>query len=402
MAKLKIILIILDGLGDKPVSKLKNKTPLEAAKTPNLDWLAKNGVCGLMSPVHHTAIPTSEEGHLSLFGYDTAKYPVKRGLFTATGAGIKMRKGDVALRGNFATVGSKINVIDRRAGRIDKTDSLVKAVNGIVIDKVKFLVRYAGGYRVGIVLRGKNLSSQISDGDPHYGKLEKGLRKIVPLDKSSQAKFTAQVLNKFLDKSHLILEDHPLNKKRTKKGLLPANYFLVRGASSFTKLPSFKKKYNLKACCIAGKILYKQIGEFMGMKLIKVKGANGSPLTNLRGKISAAKKNLKKYNFIFLHIKATDSLAEDGDYLGKKKFIERIDKSLKPLLSLKNILIVVTADHSTCCNLKRHCKEPIPILIYGSGADKISQFSEKACKKGKLGRFSQLKLMPKILRLYKK
>ena len=140
MAKLKTILIILDGLGDRPA--LGGQTPLEVARTPNLDWLAEKGTCGLMTPVHHTAIPTSEEGHLSLFGYGFDKYPVKRGLFTATGAGIKMKKGDVALRGNFATVDDKLNVLDRRAGRIDKTDPLIKAINGIAIDGVKFLVKY--------------------------------------------------------------------------------------------------------------------------------------------------------------------------------------------------------------------------------------------------------------------
>ncbi len=394
MAKRKIALIIIDGLGDRPISGLKNKTPLEAAKTPNLDWLVKEGICGLMIPVHQTAIPTSEEGHLSLFGYDTKKYSVRRGLFTATGSGIKMEKGDVALRGNFATVDYKFKVIDRRAGRIDKTRPLIKALNGIIIDKVRCLVRYAGGYRIGIVLRGKGLSNKISDGDPHYGKLEIGLRKIVPLDKSASAKFTAQVLNKFLDKAHLILNEHPFNEGKA----LPANYILVRGASSLVRLPNFNKRYGLRACCIAGKALYMQIGGLLGMDLIKVKGADGSINTNLKGKISAVEKNLKKYDFVFLHIKATDSLAEDGDYLGKKKFIEKIDRSLKPLLGLRNTLIVVTADHSTCCSLKRHCKELIPLLIYGAGVDDVSQFSEKDCRKGKLGKMKQTDLMKNILK----
>jgi len=393
----KIVLIIIDGLGDRPLSGLKNRTPLEAARTPNLDWLAEKGICGLMIPVHQTAIPTSEEAHLSLFGYDTKKYLVRRGLFTALGSGIKMEKRDVALRGNFATVDYKFKVIDRRAGRIDNPKPLIKALNGLVIDQIKFLVRSAGGYRIGIVLRDKGLSSQISDGDPHYGKLETGLRKIVPLDKSASAKFTAQVLNKFLDKTHSILKEHPFNKGRA----LPANYLLVRGASSLVRLPGFNKRYGLRACCIAGKVLYRQIGGLLGMDLIKVAGADGSVNTNLKGKITAVGKSLKKYDFIFLHIKATDSLAEDGNYLGKKKFIEKIDKSLKPLLGLKNTLIVVTADHSTCCSLKRHCKEPIPLLIYGAGIDDISKFSEKDCRKGKLGKLKQTDLMKNVLKLTK-
>ncbi|HDJ30534.1 MAG TPA: 2,3-bisphosphoglycerate-independent phosphoglycerate mutase [bacterium] len=402
MAKPKIVLIIMDGLGDRPVKALGGKTPLEAASTPNLDLLAKEGMCGLMLPVYHTAIPTSEEGHLSLFGYSTEKYPIRRGYFTAMGSGIKIKKGDVCLRGNFGTVDEKMNVIDRRAGRIDRTQPLIEAINGMVIDGVKFLVKYAGGHRVGIVMRGKNLSPNISDGDPHYGKLQKGLRKIVPLDKTKKAKFTASVLNKFLEKSHLILKNHPFNKKRESKGLLSANYILVRGASSYIKLPSFKKRYGFSACCIAGKVLYQQIGKALGMKLIKVKGADGSPKTNLKGKFSALRRNIKKYDFVFLHIKATDSLAEDGDCLGKKKFIEKVDRYMRFLLDLNNTLIIVTADHSTCCQLRRHCSAPIPILIYGADKDKVSCFSEKACKNGKLGTFCQLKLMSKVVYFYKK
>lgn len=400
MAK-KIILIVIDGLGDSPVPELGNKTPLEAAETPNLDQLVKNGTCGLMTPVHHTAIPTSEEGHLSLFGYSMEEYPARRGFFTALGAGIKMKKGDIGLRGNFSTVDEKMNVIDRRAGRINETNELIKAIDGMVIDGIKFLVRYADGHRVAIVLRGKNLSSNISDGDPHYGKLGEGLREIEPLDETEEAKFTAGVLNKFLEQSHQILKEHSFNKERQEKGLLSANYILTRGVSSFVEMPSFKKRYGLKAACIAGRNLYKQIGESLGMKLIKVEGADGSVSTNLDGKVSAAKNHLKKYDFIFLHIKAADSLAEDGNCLGKKEFIEKIDKSLEPLLDLKDVLIAVTADHSTCCGLKRHCDELIPILVYGAGSDGLSKFSEKECRNGTLGQFSQLDLMKKILLLTK-
>jgi len=394
----KIIFIVLDGLGDKPVARLDNKTPLESAKTPNLDYLAKEGKCGLMIPVYHTAIPTSEEGHLSLFGYDTEKYPVKRGFFTATGAGISMKEGDVALRGNFSTVDDKLNVIDRRAGRVDGTDPLIKSINGLTIEGVRFIAKYALGHRIGIVMRGKGLSANISDGDAHYGKLKKEAQEITPLDKTKEASFTALVLNKFLEKTHLILKEHPFNKKRS----LPANYILTRGASPFIEFPSFKKRYSLSACCIAGKVLYRQIGDSLGMKVIKIKGADGSKNTNLSGKIKAVLDKSKRFDFIFLHIKATDSLSEDGKCLEKKKFIEKVDKNMEPLTKLNNYLIVVTADHSTCCELKRHCKEPIPLLIFGAGKDLVYSFSERECKKGSLGFFSQLDLMRKIISLYKK
>jgi 2,3-bisphosphoglycerate-independent phosphoglycerate mutase len=400
---MKIVLLIIDGLGDEPIPAFGNKTPLEAAKTPNLDWLARNGICGLIELFFTTAIPTSEESHFVLFGYSPHVYKIQRGVFTAADAGIKLKKGDVALRGNFATVDEKLNVLDRRAGRIKKTQPFIKLLNRIKIDNIKFIVKQAGEYRVAIVLRGKGLSPNISDGDPHYSSLGKGIRKILPLDKSKKANFTAEVLNNFLVKSHQILENHSLNRKRMKLGLPLANYILVREAGSLRKIPNFNKKYNLKACCIAGKKLYKQIGRALGMDLIEVKRANGLPNTNLKGKFLAVRKALKRYNFLFLHIKATDSLAEDGNYFGKKSFIEKIDKNLKPLLRLRNVLIAVTGDHSTCSLKKRHCSRPLPILIYSDRikADTVKAFSEKACKKGKLGKVRQLSLMPKIL-LYSK
>lgn len=393
----KIILIIIDGLGDEPIPQLGKRTPLEAANTPNLDFLAENGACGYVLPKLHNSLPTSEETHFALFGYNPEFYKIRRGIITATATGMKARKGDVALRGNFATVDDDLNIIDRRAGRIKKPEALIKALNGIEIRGVKFLLKSATEHRLGIIMRGKNLSFNISDGDPHYGKLGTRARKIKPLDKSKAAAFTAEVLNEFLEKAHLILKTHPQNKKRKKLGLSGANYILVRGASTIPKLPSFKEKYGLRAACIAGKFLYKQIGKILGMAQIEVKGATGLLSTNLKGKFEKAQNVLKKYDFIFLHIKAADSLAEDGDFLGKKEFIEEIDKNIKRLISLKDTLIVVTCDHSTCSLLKRHCKEPCPVLIYGVEKDSVKEFSERACKQGRLGRIKQIDLMQRIL-----
>lgn len=387
----------MDGLGDEPIPALGRKTPLEAARTPNLDFLAKEGLCGQVLVKFRGATPTSEETHFSLFGYDPEFYKIRRGIITASSTGMKVKKGDVALRGNFATVDEKLNMIDRRAGRIKNPEPLIKTLNGIEISGVKFLLKSASEHRLGIIMRGQNLSPNISDGDPHYGKLGKRARKIKPLDKSKEAAFTAKVLNEFLERAQEILKRHPLNKKREKKKLLPANYILVRGASSLRKLPSFREKYGLSASCIAGKFLYQQIGKILGMDLIKVRGANGRITTNLRGKFLAAKRALRKYDFVFLHIKATDSLAEDGNFSGKKEFIEKIDKNIQTLLNLKDVLIVVTCDHSTCSLLKRHCKRPCPLLIWGDGKDSVSKFSERACKKGKLGKIRQMKLMEEIL-----
>jgi 2,3-bisphosphoglycerate-independent phosphoglycerate mutase len=405
----KILLIILDGLGDEPIPDFGGKTPLEAASTPNLDFLAKNGMCGQAKVEFRGATPTSEGCHFCLFGYDPGVYKIRRGIIAATGTGLKAKKGDVALRGNLATVGKELNMVDRRAGRPKSPQTFIEALQGIEIKGVKFLIKSATEHRLGIIMRpvlrqgfggqGPRLDPDVSDGDPHYGKLGKKARKIRPLEKSREAAFTAQVLNEFLEKAHQILKNHPENKKRKAKGMPEVNYVLVRGASFLPRLPSFKNKYGLRAACIAGKFLYQQIGKMLGMDLILVEGATGKPDTNLGGKFEVAKKAVEDYDFVFLHIKATDSLAEDGKFLEKKRFIEKVDGHVETLLKLKDVLIIVTCDHSTCSLKKRHCEKPCPILIFGSERDDVSVFSERTCQKGKLGQIKQINLMDKILKL---
>ncbi len=398
---MKIVFIIIDGLGDKPILKLKNKTPLEAAKTPNLDWLAKNGICGQTKPFYFPwqGYPRSDTTHLALFGYNPKIYYLGRGPYEAAGIGFNLKEGDLALRANFGTVDKNLKVIDRRAGRISETRPLIKALNGIKIKGIRFLVKKSYGHRAVLVLRGRKLSERITDPDPH--KVGIKVKKAFPQNKSREAKYTSQILNKFLEKAYQTLKNHPSNKKREKSRKLPANYLLVRGAGKPRKIPSFYQRYKLKACCIAGGTLYKGIAKILGMKLIKIKGATGFSNTNLKGKFERIKRALLKNNFVFCHIKAADNLAEDGNFQGKKAFIERIDKNIKPLLNLKNTLIVITADHSTCSLLKRHCTEPVPVLIFGNETDRVEKFSEKACKKGKLGKINQLDLIKSIL-LYTK
>ncbi len=389
--KEKVIFIVLDGLGDDKIPDFDYKTPLEEAHTPNLDKWAEEGSLGLLSPNFYGHLPTSEEGHFSLFGYDPKEYKLARGIVTAGGAGIELKKGDVALRGNFSTVVDG-KVIDRRAGRIDKTEELIKEIDGMEIDGVKFIVKSAKEHRVGVVLRGEGLSSSISDGDSHYKEGGEGLEEVKPLNDSKEAKFTAEVLNKFIKESHLKLKEHSINKERN----LPANYILTRGASEIVYLPEFGEKYNRKPACIAGKVLYKEIGRLLKMDVLEVEGANGLPDTNLRGKFKKAKESLDlSYDFIFIHIKATDSLAEDGKFLEKKDFIEKIDSEISILNDFKG-LIIVTSDHSTCSLKKSHCRNNIPLLIRGAVRDETSKFSEKECEKGSLKVIKQVELMNKI------
>jgi 2,3-bisphosphoglycerate-independent phosphoglycerate mutase len=400
---MKTLLIILDGLGDSSIPELGDKTPLEAAHTPNMDKLAEEGACGLVIPYLFPGenSPTSEGAHVSLFGYKD--YFLGRGPYEAAGAGVEMNKGDVALRVNFGTVDDNLKIIDRRAGRIDETEPFSETLSGKEIDGVQFILKSSFGHRGVLVMRAQeeiSLSAKISDGDSH--EVGKKVSKIESLDESEEAKFTARVLNRFLDWSYNVLENHPLNKDRRDEGLIAANYLLVRGAGKMGEMPSFKEKYNLNAAFIAGGTLYKGVARILGMEEIEVKGATGLANTDLEGKIRGAKRGLKDHDFVFLHIKATDTFAHDGDFENKKKFIEKIDKYIKSLIGLKNTLIVITGDHSTCSKQKDHCNEPIPFLLSGAEKDSIGSFCEKECQKGSLGKFKQDDLMEKILRFYKK
>lgn len=390
----KYLFVVCDGMGDLPVLELGNKTPLEAAETPNIDFFSQKGVNGLIHVLGRGIRPNSDEAHLALFGYDLKKDYPGRGPIEAAGLRIGLEEGDIAIRGNLASVDNKLRVIDRRAGRVDDTSGFISELNGMEIEGVKFIVSPGTAHRLVIVMRGKGLSDRISNSDVHYVTEEKVVKdwkgdaanEIKPLDNSAEAKFTAGVLEEFLKRSHRILENNQLNQQRKEENLPKGNYILTRGPGYFKKLESFKDRYGLKAACIAGAGLYKGLGAIAGMQVLEVVGATGTVETDLSAKIAASKEALKSFDFIFLHIKATDIYGENGDCLGKKNFIEKIDKSLGGLERTKAVL-AITADHSTPCSLKDHSKDPVPLLIYKDGleADSVSKFGESYAKNGKLG-----------------
>ncbi|MCL2540152.1 MAG: 2,3-bisphosphoglycerate-independent phosphoglycerate mutase [Firmicutes bacterium] len=396
----KVITIIFDGLGDRPVKELGNKTPLEAAATPNLDRLAANGICGLMHTMGRGIRPGSDVAHMSIFGYPMEKYYTGRGPIEVAGLGLRLQSGDIAFRGNFATVDDKWNITDRRAGRITDVTELAKALNGIKIDGIEFIVLAGTAHRAGVVMRGEGLSSAVSDSDPHEE--GKPVYAVKPLNSSPEAHFTAAVLNKFLKQSNEVLSSHPANKKRVSNGKLPANFLLLRGAGVYPSLPAFKDKYGMSACCIAGGGLYKGIGAFLGMDIIDVPGATALPDSDVEAKFKTAVEMLVKYDFVFVHVKAADSLAEDGNYMGKKEFIEKCDKAANTLLKLpEDTLLVITADHTTPSALKAHSADPVPVLFCGAGirTDRVAEFNETAVSSGGLGIIEGKDIMPEVLNL---
>jgi len=396
---MKILFIVCDGMGDRLT---KGKTPLEKAKTPNMDFIAKKGICGIMDTVAQGVRPGSDTAHLSLFGYNPYEVYTGRGPFEAFGVGLNLKKGDVALRCNFATIKNS-KIIDRRAGRAEfGLNEIAKEFDSMKIDDVRVIFKKGSGHRAVLVFRGKNLSSKISDVDPEEELKNYNLSH--PLDKTKEAKRTAEILNKFTKLSEKILKKHPVNEERIKKGMLPANVIISRGAGIMPDIKSFKDKDGLSAACVSATTLIKGVCRALGMDIIEVEGATGHFDSNISGKAISAIKALKKYDFVFLHIKGTDEVSHDGNFNKKVKMIERIDKEvIKVILdnvNLKEITLALTSDHSTPINIRHHSADPVPLAILGDvRTDDIKKFSERSCAKGGLNRICGRNLMGILLDL---
>jgi len=382
----KVFLIICDGMADRPIVQLKDKTPLESAVKPNIDKITTRSVTGLMHPVDVGVRPGSDIAHLSLFGYPIDIYYPGRGPFEAAGYGLEIKIGDVALRGNFATVDKDLIVLDRRAGRIDDTRGLIAKLSEISVPGLKLFWAKGNSHRLALVLRGKNLSGQVTDTDPH----ETGIRvlKAKPQTGDKNAKRTAGIINFLSDSFHEKLKSQD-----------KANFVLLRGAGMLPEIPTFESRYGLKAVCITGGGLYQGIGKILGMDVIKNRKFTGKPNSDISGKIKTGLAALKSYDFIFIHIKAADNLAEDGNFAGKKKFIEKIDRALHPLVNRDDILLILTSDHTTSSELKRHTADPVPILLAGKNlhVDQVNFFGEREVSRGRLGHIKGSHLMPLIL-----
>ena len=384
----KAILLIIDGLGDLPTPK----TPLQAAKKPNMDAMAKIGITGMMSSIKRFLVPGSDVSHLNILGYDPSVFYRGRGPLEALGLGMDVKEGDVAFRANFATAkGNKI--VDRRAGRVDThTASALAPLLNMQIDDVQVIFKNSVEHRGALILRGKNLSSHISETDPH---VSGDIQPCHPLDPSPEARRTADIVNRFTKAAMEKLSAAPENKAREN----PANAILLRGAGNYEPVPSFYERYGLNAACIAGGALYRGVARLLGMDVILVPGATGDKNTDVEAKAKAAAKALKDYDMVFMHVKACDSFGHDGDFEGKKGMVEKIDKAL-PILEATGACIVITADHSTPCSLKAHSGHEVPILVYrGERYDDVKRFDEISCAKGGLGHVRGKDIIPLILNI---
>lgn len=398
MDERKILLVIFDGLGDRPLTELGHKTPLESTPKPNLDWFAANGVNGLVNPIAPGVVPGSDTSHLALFGYDPHEVYTGRGPFEAAGVGIDLRPGDIAFRGNFAAVDDEMKLTDRRAGRIrEGAEDLAKAVDGLKIGRIKVTVRAGTEHRVAVVFRGRGLSPRVTDTDPH--EVGAAILEAKPLE--SAAKLTAKAVNAFTKQAHRILKDQPLNRARIAKGEPPANAIVLRGAGVFPELVPITERLHVKAAGIAGVALIRGMFRTVGMDVIDVPGATGGLDTDMIAKADAALDALKTYDLVVLHVKAPDLCGHDGKASEKIRVIERMDAMMGHLKGRlpSDVVVAITADHSTPVALRDHSGDPVPITIFGEGVrvDGVLNFDERSVARGALGSIRGLDVMNVLL-----
>jgi 2,3-bisphosphoglycerate-independent phosphoglycerate mutase len=377
----RIFLLVFDGLGGLP-DPATGRTELETAVTPNLDRWAKQGATGLLEPVGPGITPGSGPAHLALFGYDPIAENVGRGVLSALGAGLDLTVRDVAARINFATRDARGRVTDRRAGRIASGEGKrVAAVlaGGVRIPDVEITVRAEKEHRAVVVFRGDGLSGDVADTDPQATGVP--APEAAPLAGSEEAARTAAIANEFIRQARELLAGEPA-----------ANEVLLRGFAGWNPPPSFHDKFGLRAAAIAMYPMYLGLARLVGMKALP-------PFPSIEAELEALPDALAESDFVFLHVKQTDSAGEDGDFLRKVSVIEQVDALLPAVEKARPDLILVTGDHSTPSLMKTHSWHPVPLLFRGGHTyvDDTDRFGETACRSGALGRFPSKDLMATAL-----
>ncbi len=391
---MKGILVIADGLGGRPTD-YDGKTCLQAAKTPNLDELARRGINGLLDPIAPGVRPGSDTAHLSIFGYDPYRDYPGRGVFEAVGIGLEVREGDVCFRANFATVDENFMVKDRRAGRIETGQAeLERALQKIRLPSepnVKVLFKASTEHRGALVLRGADLSPAITEADPHD--VGENVLVVRPTQDTPQAKRTATLVNELVRQSYQLLKDLPLNKERERQEKPPANILLLRGASGLPHLKTLPELYGTRGTVIAAGALYIGIGVLAGLEFKRAEGATGKLDSNLLSKVKLAVEELQSRDFVFVHMKGTDSAGHDHHAQAKIAFIEKIDEAIGYLLEnldWEETHLAFTGDHCTPIVYGDHTAEPVPLVIAGPSVipDDVQAFDERGVMSGGLGRVS--------------
>jgi len=413
---------LLDGVGDLPHPDLAGKTPLEAATTKNMDMLAKNGIMGQVISVGKGIAPESDIAVFNMLGYKFQHSDYAgRGVVEAIGIGIDFKDGDLALRGNFATLDNEGKIIDRRAGRkIERED--VEEISKEIEKEIKFsnpntsvVVAPTVGHRVTIRLRdSKPLSSEISNTDPAYGRVDgmgiakavsdfMKIEKCIPLEQTENAISAANLVNEFTEQSLEIMKKSDVNKRRSQKNKKLLNSILLRDAGN--KYPNVKPindLHSMNFSCIVDMPVEVGISN-----ILKMRTYNAGGLTDYEEKASVAAQAMETENAIYVHLKGPDEFGHDGDAIGKMKNIEEIDKrffgTLLDHIDVSKVAVMISADHSTPSIHKGHSADPVPLLISGDMItnDDTQRFTEAEAKNGAIGLIEGAQVVKTGIELFK-
>ena len=404
----RMVYVLLDGVGDLPHPDLGGRTPLQAARTPNLDRLAGAGAMGRVVSVGKGIAPESDIAVFNMLGYGFrhADY-AGRGVIEAIGIGIDFKDGDLALRGNFATLDAGGAITDRRAGRhIDRADA--EAVAGEIERGVRFsrpgasvVVAPTIGHRVTVRIRldGEDLSSNITNTDPAYARVDgMGIAKAVgdymrvekclPLDGSPAAALAASLVNEFTEQSTSILAASGTNRARAGAGKKTLGCVLLRDAGNrHPAVDPISDVHSMSFSCIVDMPVEIGISKVLRMRAVEAGG-----LADYEAKAGAAAEALGSHDAVYVHLKGPDEFGHDGDAAGKTASIEDIDsRFFGPLLGAidtSEVAVVVSADHATPCISKGHSDDPVPLLVSGGGMarqDGTRRFTEDEARAGSIG-----------------
>jgi len=377
-------------MADYPIDSLGGKTPLQAAKKPNMDLLAKLGRCGMFKTVPDDMPPGSEVANLAVLGYDVRKVYQGRGVLEAASMGVEIKEADLAMRCNLICIENG-NIKNHSAGHISSEESyiLIQALNeAFSDDKRKF---YPGvSYRHLFVLEHGNPNIILT---PPHDVPGTPWKDVLPKANIQEGEHTASTLKEIIIKSHQILTDHPVNIERIKQGKDPANSIWFWSAGKKPQMSTFQDLYGKTGAVISAVDLLHGIGVYAGFKVLKVEGATGLYNTNYSGKVEAAINAIKEVDLVYLHIEAADEAGHEGNVELKIKCIEAVDERiLKPIMQFtanyhEPIAISLLPDHPTPCSVRSHVHDAVPFVIckVGYKGDSVDKYDEESCKKGSYG-----------------
>lgn len=382
---MKYIIVLCDGMADEPLEELGGKTPLQAAKTPNMDFLAPKSEIGMVRTVPQEMSPGSDTANLSVIGYDPREYYTGRSPLEALSIGVDMEPSDVAFRCNIVTLTEDQGAYEDRIILDHSSDEISTEDAAVLIEVLKKELALEGyEFHVGTSYRHLLIqkAGKVVELTAPHDILTKRIGDYLPED---------PVLGGMMRKSYEILSAHPLNVERRKNGKNPANSAWFWGAGTRPALTSFEERYGKQGAMISAVDLLKGIAVGAGMHNISVPGANGGLHTNYAGKAQAAVDALTQegYDFVYIHVEAPDEMGHQGNTVDKIKAIENIDTYIiGPVVEMleaagESFRMMVLPDHPTPIHIRTHTKEPVPYLLYDSRkvVGKMPEYDEETALK---------------------